>query len=275
MVMEQIKLLFLDIDGTIAGDSNEVTTEVKEAIREVQNRGIKVGLATGRMYCSAKRFHQAIGADLPIISYNGAWIQNPHDNQMVSHRPLDSDIAQELLTYLRTKTSSEKVEVHVYFNDQLYVDAVTKKTDSYIERSGIQVNVVDDLSSLLTQSPTKLLALSPNSNLIAELLADLNQRYHGKNLYLTQSNPIYLEATSANVHKGDAIKYLTEKVFGLSSAQVMAIGDNFNDYTMLQYAGLSVAMGDAPVEVSAIATYTTGNVEENGVATILRQQFSR
>jgi len=272
--MEQIKLLFLDIDGTIAGDSNEVTTEVKEAIREVQNRGIKVGLATGRMYCSAKRFHQAIGADLPIISYNGAWIQNPHDNQMVSHRPLDSDIAQELLTYLRTNTSHEKVEVHVYFNDQLYVDAVTKKTDSYIERSGIQVNVVDDLSSLLTQSPTKLLALSPNSRLIAELLADLNQRYHGKNLYLTQSNPIYLEATSANVHKGDAIKYLTEKVFGLSPNQVMAIGDNFNDYTMLQYAGVSVAMGDAPVEVSAIATYTTGNVEENGVATILRQQFS-
>jgi len=265
--MENIKVLFLDIDGTIAGESNKVNPEVIEAIKKVQSRGIKVGLATGRMYCSAHRFHDEIGADLPIISYNGAWIQNPVTGEMISHRPLDHEVALELLDYLR----SHEVEIHVYFNDQLYVDKVTEKTDSYIERSGIIVNVVDDLRNLLSQSPTKLLALSPNPSLIRSLLDDLKQRYHNRNLYLTQSNPTYLEATSAHVHKGDAIKYVTEKILGLSSQQVMAIGDNFNDYTMIEYAQIGVAMEDAPTQLKAIATYTTDNVENNGVAQIISQ----
>lgn len=265
--MENIKLLFLDIDGTIAGESNQVNPEVIAAIKKVQSRGVKVGLATGRMYCSAHRFHREIGADLPIISYNGAWIQNPLNEEMISHRPLDQDIALELLDYLR----SHKVEIHIYFNDQLYVDKITEKTDSYIERSGITVNLVNDLSALLTQSPTKLLALSPDSGLIRALLDDLKQRYSNRNLYLTQSNPIYLEATSANVHKGDAIKYVTEKILGLSAQQVMAIGDNFNDYTMIEYAQIGVAMGDAPEQLKAIANYTTDNVTNNGVAQIISQ----
>ncbi|MBE9221631.1 HAD family phosphatase [Cyanobacterium stanieri LEGE 03274] len=265
--MENIKLLFLDIDGTIAGASNQVKPEVIEAIKKVQARGVKVGLATGRMYCSAYRFHQEIGADLPIISYNGAWIQNPFNGEIISHRPLDNTIALELLDYLR----SHEVEIHIYFNDQLYVDKVTEKTDSYIERSGITVNVVENLSHLLSQSPTKLLALSPDSSLIRALLDDLKQRYSNGNLYLTQSNPVYLEATSANVHKGDALKYVTEKILGLSASQVMAIGDNFNDYTMIEYAQIGVAMGDAPEQLKAIATYTTDNVENNGVAHIISQ----
>lgn len=262
-----IKALILDIDGTIAGQSNQVTDKVKNAIKEVQNRGIKVGLATGRMYCSALRFHHDIGANLPIISYNGAWIQNPQNSEMLLHSPVDKEKAQDLYHYLKAQQKiNNSIEIHFYFDDQLYVEKITEKTDFYIERSGITVNKVDDLSSLLHQNPTKVLASSPDYDLISQMLNELKNRYEDHELYLTQSNPIYLEATQANVNKGTAVKYLVEKILGFTAEEIMTMGDNFNDSSMLEYAGFSVAMGNAPEEVKVITSFVTSHVENDGVA---------
>lgn len=266
-IKDFIKILILDIDGTISGKSNQVTDRVKNAIKEVQNRGIKVGLATGRMYCSALRFHHDIRANLPIIGYNGAWIQNPENSEILLHNPVNKEKAQELFTYLKAQqNSNNSIEIHLYFNDQLYVEKFTKKTDFYVERSGIDVNIVDDLTTLLQENPTKILASSPYSDVISQMLNELKNRYQDDELYLTQSNPIYLEATQAGVNKGTAVKYLVEKILGFTAEEIMTIGDNFNDYAMLEYAGFSVAMGDAPEEIKAITSAVTEDVENDGVA---------
>ena len=265
--MTQIKLLILDIDGTISGKSNQVTETVKDAIKEAQAKGIKVGLATGRMYCSALRFHQEIDADLPIIAYNGAWMQEVDNNQeILLHQPVDKNIAQQLLHYFREKQKEKELEIHLYYDDQLYVENFSKKTDFYVTRSGINYNVIDKLESLLNNHPTKVLAQSPDADFIGNLLQDLQSRYSTDELYLTQSNPIYLEATQANVNKGSTIQYLVEKILGYHADEVMAIGDNYNDYTMLKYAGFSVAMGDAPDGIKNIASAVTKDVENDGVA---------
>ena len=264
--MNNIKILVLDIDGTIAGKSNQVTARVKNAIKEVQKKGIKVALATGRMYCSALRFHQDIGADLPIIAYNGAWMQNPVNSEILLHQPVNKNIAQELLTYFKDKQQNSDLEVHLYFDDQLYVEDFTSNTDYYVERSGIGANVVDSFASLLENQPTKLLSLSNDPELISSLLQDLKQRYSNDDLYLTQSSPIYLEATQAGVNKGSAVSYLVEKILGFSADELMTMGDNFNDYSMLEYAGFSVAMGSAPMRVQEVADAVTTSVEEDGVA---------
>lgn len=264
--MTQIKLLILDIDGTISGKSNQVTETVKNAIKEAQGKGIKVGLATGRMFCSALRFHQEIDADLPIIAYNGAWMQRVDNQEILLHQPVNKNIAQELLKYFREKQEQKELEIHLYYDDQLYVENFSKKTDFYVTRSGISFNVIDKLENLLDNHPTKVLAQSPDSDFIGNLLEDLQNRYSTDELYLTQSNPIYLEATQANVNKGSTIKYLVENILEYNAEEVMAIGDNYNDYTMLKYAGFSVAMGDAPEEIKNIASAVTKDVENDGVA---------
>lgn len=265
--MNNIKALILDIDGTISGKSNQVTDRVKNAIQEVQSKGIKVGLATGRMYSSALRFHHDIRANLPIIAYNGAWIQNPENSEMLLHNPVNTEKAQELFTYLKAQQNiNDTIEIHLYFNDQLYVEKMSKKTYFYVERSGINVNIVDDLTILLQDNPTKILASTPYAELITQMLNELKNHYQDDELYLTQSNPIYLEATQAGVNKGSAVKYLVEKILGFTAAEIMTIGDNFNDSTMLEYAGFSVAMGDAPEEIKAITSAVTGDVENDGVA---------
>jgi hydroxymethylpyrimidine pyrophosphatase-like HAD family hydrolase len=119
--------------------------------------------------------------------------------------------------------------------------------------------------------PTKVLALSPDPTLTPKLAQDLQQRYPKDDVYLTQSSPIYLEATHPSVNKGFAVQYLAEKILNISAAEVMAIGDNFNDLTMLEYAGISIAMGDAPQPVQDQANWVTKNVEQDGVVLALEK----
>jgi Cof subfamily protein (haloacid dehalogenase superfamily) len=269
--MTQTHLLVLDIDGTIAGQSNQVSEAVKEAIQVVQERGIQVALATGRMYCSALRFHQSIKSQLPIVAYNGAWIQNPRDGQICSHIPVPKQVASELLAYFKQPQWRSQVEVHFYLEDRLYVEKITAQTEDYSQRSQVEAIAVGDLSSLLDSDPTKVLALSSHASVTQQLAQNLPQRYQTEGIYLTQSNPIYLEATHASVNKGTAIQYLAEKMIGITSEQVMAIGDNFNDLTMLEYAGISVAMGNAPQAVKDTAEWVAPDVEEDGVAVAIEK----
>lgn len=114
--------------------------------------------------------------------------------------------------------------------------------------------------------PTKVLALSHDVDLIQELLGNLRLQYTPAELYMTTSVSTFLEVTNPFVNKGTAVRYLAEELLGLTSDNVMTIGDNFNDLEMLEYAGIGVAMGDAPQPVQAIANWVTSSVEEDGVA---------
>lgn len=271
VISKEIRLLILDIDGTIAGVSNQVSNKVKQAINKAQKQGIQVALATGRMYCAAKRFHRSINSQLPIIAYNGAWIQNPDHDEILSHIPIPKDIAADLLNYYQNSQWRSQVEVHCYLKDQLYVQKITEQTKYYCKRSGVKAITVNNLHSLLDLDPTKVLALCHHPDLAKELGDNLRQRYQQEDVYLTQSSPIYLEATHPSVNKGFAVQYLTEKILNLQSQQVMAIGDNFNDLPMLKYAGVSVAMGNAPQAVQDQTDWITEDVEEDGVALVIEK----
>ena len=267
----EIKLLIVDIDGTIAGESNQVSTRVKQAIQAVRDRGIHVGIATGRMYKSALRFHQEIGADMPIIAYQGAWIQDPTTGIKHRHSPLPVDIAKELVDYFEQPTLLDKLSIHVYRDDCLYVREINDDTELYIGRSGISVNPVADLRSVLTDRPTKILAMSEDIDLIGHLLQDLRHRYSVSQLHVTTSVPIFLEATQSGIDKGNAIDYVAKNLLGITAENVLAIGDNYNDVEMLSYAGIGVAMGNAPPDVRAVADWVAPDVKADGVAVAIER----
>jgi Cof subfamily protein (haloacid dehalogenase superfamily) len=263
---KDIKLLVLDIDGTIAGQSNTLSHPVKEVIAAVQAKGIKVAIATGRMYCSALRFHQEIGSTLPLVAYQGAWIQDPNTQEIHRHLSVSREIALQLLEYFEQPDLRSLLSVHFYINDQLYVREITKETESYQQRCGVNAVPVGDLRQLLDHEPTKILALCDDTSLIQQLLTNLRHRYKPTELYMTTSVATFLEAANTHVNKGNAVRYLAEEMLGLESHNVMTIGDNFNDVEMLSYAGISVAMGDAPDQVQAIADWVAPSVELDGAA---------
>lgn len=264
-----IRLLVLDIDGTIAGLSNHVREPVKQAIRKAQRKGIQVAIATGRMYCSALRFHQDVGSSLPLIAYQGAWIQDPATQQLHLHLPVSRPTAEQLLNYFETEALRPLLSVHFYINDQLYVREITRETELYAQRAEIQPLPVGDLRQVLATEPTKILALSDDVEIIDQLLGNLRQKYTPAELYLTKSVATFFEATNPAVNKGAAVRYLAEEMLGLKAENVMAIGDNFNDVEMLEYAGLGVAMGNAPADVQAIAQWVAPSVEQDGAATAI------
>lgn len=270
-VGKQIKLLVLDIDGTIAGHSNNLSKTVKQAIAAVQAKGIQVAIATGRMYCSALRFHQEIQSTLPLAAYQGAWIQEPSNQKIHRHLPVSREITQQLLDYFEQPPLRSLLSVHFYVNDKLYVREITRETESYAVRCGVTPIPVGDLRQVLTDEPTKVLALCDDVNIINELLGNLRLQYTPTELYLTTSVATFLEAANPFVNKGTAVRYLAEELLGLERDNVMTIGDNFNDVEMLEYAGIGVAMGDAPAPVQAIANWVAPNVEADGAAVAMEK----
>ncbi|UBF27435.1 Cof-type HAD-IIB family hydrolase [Kovacikia minuta CCNUW1] len=266
-----IRLLVLDIDGTIAGISNTVREPVKQAIRAAQAKGIQVAIATGRMYRSALRFHQEIGATLPVIAYQGALIKDPVNQTVYRHWPLSKSQALQLLDYFEQPELRSLLSVHFYIDDQLYVRELTPETKSYIERSTAKPIIVGDLRRTLDTPPTKILALSDDTVLIDGLLSSLQSRYTPAELYFTKSVATFFEATDPRVNKGTAVRYLAEEYLGLTAANVMAIGDNFNDVEMIEYAGIGVAMGNGPAAVQARANWVAPDVELDGVAAAIAE----
>jgi Cof subfamily protein (haloacid dehalogenase superfamily) len=266
-----IKLLILDIDGTLAGETNQVSDRVKQAIQAAQAQGVRVGIATGRMYQSALRFHHEIGADFPLMAYQGAWIQDPATEKIHRHLPVSVENAWELIDYWEQPHLLDKLSIHVYRNDRLYVRDLNSDTESYVGRSGIPAHPVGDLRTALTEPPTKVLAMSEDVELIQSLLIELRQRYPQDRLHVTTSAPIFLEATSAGVNKGNAIDYIGKELLGITAANVLAIGDNYNDVEMLAYAGIGVAMGNAPTAVQSFADWVAPDIEADGVAVAIEK----
>jgi len=267
----EIKLLVLDIDGTIAGVSNEINPSVKQAVKAAQNRGVQVAIATGRMYRSALRFHQAVGSNLPLLAYQGAWIQDPVTEQLHRHWCVEPATARKLLDYFEQPELKSLLSVHFYINDHLYVREITPETEIYSARSEIEAIAVGDLRNVLDNAPTKVLALSEDTEVIDRLLGNLRQQYTPAELYLTKSVATFFEATNPAVNKGTGVRYLAEQLLGLEPAQVMTVGDNFNDLEMLEYAGIGVAMGNAPSDVQAVAQWVAPSVEQDGAAVAIEK----
>ncbi len=270
-VDDEIRLLVLDIDGTIAGESNQIRPAVIEAVKAVQQRGIQVAIATGRMYCAALRFHQTLGLSLPLMAYQGAMIKDPYSQITHRHWPVPKEVAARLLEDFEQPDHKHLLSIHFYIDDQLYVRELTPETLEYAERSGVEPIAVGDLREVLHHDPTKVLALSHDTEIITYLLSSFRQQYTPAELYFTKSVATFFEAANPNVNKGVAVQYLAEEMLGLTAAHVMAIGDNFNDVEMLQYSGLGVAMGNAPQEVQACANWVTDDVEDDGVAIAIQR----
>lgn len=261
-----IRLVMIDIDGTLSGQSNEVDPIVVAAIDKALQQGIKVGIATGRMYRSALRFHQTIGANVPLCSYQGALIKDPDhpEQQVYRHWAIPQNLAMELINAF----AQHPLIVHAYIEDELYVQELNPLSVAYAERSQVPIRVLD---GSLRADPTKVLAMSEDTDLILELQRVMRQQFPADQLYLTRSVPTFLEATHPVVNKGTAVKYLAEEVFGLQPHQVMTIGDSDNDIEMLAYAGIGVAMANATAEIQAQANWVAPSVDQHGVAAALEE----
>lgn len=263
------RLVALDLDGTLFGDDLVIRPAVRAAIAAVLARGVRVTLATGRMFRSTLPYAEALGITTPLICYQGAQIRDPADGAILFERPLAHDLALAIIAVL----NEQGLYPNLYLNDNLYVAEVNPGTAFYAKlNGGIRIHPVGDLGAFLRASggnPTKL-SVVLGTPLRAEAVVALLGARFGDQVYATQSHPIFAEAVNPTCDKGVALAALADHL-GIAQAETLAIGDGSNDVPLLRWAGVGVAMGQAPAAVRAAADYVAPALADDGVAAALHR----
>jgi Cof subfamily protein (haloacid dehalogenase superfamily) len=260
-----IRLLVLDVDGTLVDESNRISQSVAHSIRSAQRRGVAIAIATGRLFQTSLPAYDSSGSTLPLICCEGAMIRDRKTGFVHRHWSLEPGVAAQMLDHTERLNSSGRLSVHFYIDDEVYVSNLNRTSINYFEGSNVEPIVVSDLRQLLDRATTKVLVLSDDRQVISRLSSEL-KTVHSRTQVRQYKSITFLEAFHPAVNKRLAVSYLAEEIMALRPENVMAVGDDFTDIGMLQYAGIGVAMGNAPVEVRASADAVTTTFEKDGVA---------
>lgn len=262
--MTKVRLLAIDLDGTILAEGRRVSVRTRVAVGAAMARGVRVVLATGRMYRSALTHVEALDLDGPLICYQGAYIRerparDGAPGEILRHVTVPADVARDAVRWSR----DHGLDPHVNRDDQLLMEVGDEEAPDYERNAGIGAMFVPDLLAALDGPVTKVLAVR-DTGMPEALLTDGRAAFEGR-AEVTVSHPDYLEFTAPGVHKGAALSWLAARL-AIPLSATMAIGDQFNDLEMLALAGLGVAMGGAPDAVQAAADEVTGSIAEDGAA---------
>lgn len=254
----------LDLDDTLLGRDLVFTPRVRRAVQAAMDAGLMVTLATGRMFRSALPLARELGMTLPIICYQGALIKDPLTTEVLFHRPVPLENARQIIQMAR----NWGLHVNVYVDDELYVARVTPEAKSYVRIAQVPVHPVGDLLEFLKSPPTKVVIVSDEAT-IDRVMGDLRKMF-GQTLYVTKSLPMFCEIAHPGCNKGTALAFLAAHL-GVSREETVAVGDGLNDLEMVQWAGLGIAMGNAPQQLRDAAGWVTGPLQEDGAAQALER----
>ncbi len=261
------KAIALDLDGTLKNSQQEIMPETRKILIQLQKKGVKVVLASGRptwgMQEEAKEllFDQFGGYTL---SFNGACIQNCTTKEIVYNATLEKELAHRI--YKQAKA--------------YHLSVVTYKDDTIITEDGDDTYV--QLEARINRMPIKEV-----SNLIDEIDIDVNKvlltgdpAYMEKVLdplskafpevWMYRSNPYFIEVMPHSVDKASSLGELI-KILKIKQESLIVFGDGYNDVSMIRYAGLGVAMGNAVAEAKEVAAATTSSNDDEGIANYLHK----
>ena len=261
-----IKLITIDIDDTLVNTAKQVTPRVKAALQEATAQGVKVVLATGRPLPGVQEYLDELGLnhqdDQYAITYNGGVVQTTNGEELGGKELAYSDylrlreVADELGAYLQVETI-----------DAAYTSAKEinywASRENFLIKMPLIIKPVDEMDP--NDHYVKFMFIGDEADIDSwrdALPADVKEAY-----YIVKSTPQHLEFMHKDATKGSGLLTLAAKL-GIDRSETMALGDQQNDVTMIEAAGLGVAMGNAVPEVKAVADVetTTQNADGVGVA---------
>lgn len=260
-------MVCLDVDGTLLNSHHQVTPATRRVIADTMVKGILVVLVSARMPGGMEPIRKLLNIQNVLVCYSGALI-------LENSLPVYNAVLPVREVQLAVKTACH-LQVHVSMYEQNHW--VTEAMDSWSKQEAEIIGIQPELkpfSLLLLQwckrktGPNKMLFMAD-----ADKIAKLKQvfssdAYSGIQFY--RSKPTYLEAMPSEGSKRHAVSFLRKR-YGIPREEILAIGDNENDLDMLQYAGIGVAMGNAPASVKGQADFVTATNDEDGVAFAIRK----
>jgi Cof subfamily protein (haloacid dehalogenase superfamily) len=280
-----IRLLALDLDGTLLDRRGQVTPRNVEALRQARAAGVEVAIATGRRFRDARPTALEIGIDAPIICHNGALIKHAVSLETiaVTHLPLatarevlavgdDQEVeamvstdphGKGLLVYDRIRPDNHALERYLKWSRTIHGDGA----DDAVRR-------VDSLEEYLSDDPVHI-SFSGTCNRMEVMQAALESQLNGLVKVFATIYPhldfTLLDVLHPSASKGTGLA-ATASALGLDQSEVMAMGDNFNDVDMLNFAAISVVMNNAAPELKDNPRYlVTESNEDSGVAVAIEK----
>lgn len=270
MSRRPIRLVALDLDGTLIGDDLRLPPRTVATIRAVVERGVHVALVTGRMTSSALPYARELGLRAPLVGLQGALVRempapgSRRLGRLLRHRPLAADAARAALAWCR----AAGLTPHVNHLEQMVIPATDERARDYSRWNFGRVVPVPDLEAWLRHPVTKVIAVAPPP-LAATVLARAQADFAGR-ADVTVSHPMFLEFVAPGVNKGRAVRYLARRL-GVDLRDAMAIGDQLNDAEMIAEVGTGVAMEGAPDAVLAVARIVAPPLAHEGAALVLEE----
>jgi len=266
-----IRLLGIDIDGTLLNSSFQISEENQAAVRAARARGVVVALMTGRRFRAALPIAQTLELDHPMVVNNGAVIKRPATGELLHATLLPLVECREIIAVARGLGMDPVVTVDAEGHGRMLVDHIDQENlpmARYLQYSSQDVQFVEDLLAHLEADPIQV-TFSHRPARVAGLRAALAERLGARIRLLSTVYPkrdlSILDAIHPRVSKGTGLAALADRC-GRAPAEVMAIGDNFNDLEMLQYAGTAVVMGNAEEELKQQGFPVTASNDDHGVA---------
>jgi hypothetical protein len=265
-----IGLIALDLDGTLVGDDLLLRDRTRTAIRAAIERGVSVSIVTGRMATSALAFARDLGLRDPIVGYQGALIRAMPESgddrlgRLLLHRPLAAAATREAIEWTR----SIGLDPHVNHLEKFVIRSDDPRAEDYSAFLGGRAILTDDLLAWVKRPVSKVIAVSDEPMDYAVL--DVARRQFEGRAAVTISHPRFLEFLQPGVSKGAAVRWLARRA-GVPLANVVAVGDQFNDLEMISVAGHGAAMPHAPLPVRAAARYIAPPLADEGVADLIER----
>ena len=284
------RLAAIDLDGTMLNQYGLVTQRTKEAIKNAQESGIEVVIASGRPTDSVKTIAQEINRNKYFISGNGAIIYDITNDEIIYENTLKKQkvldiikICEENSIYYNIYTEKEIIAKSLQCNVLYYYKENLNKD----EKNKTQINIVENIYNYISNRDEKVVKITICDNhqvIFNSIMRKLKEISEIEVLEVshmsrkiikqgTEDVPIeyfYTEISAKNVDKWNAIEFLKEKM-KIEKNEIIAIGDNMNDKTMIENAGLGIAMGESTPVIKEIADVVTDTNCNDGVAKVLEK----
>lgn len=258
------KLLVLDVDGTLLNDAKEISKRTLAALLKVQQMGVRIVLASGRptygLMPLAKTLELGNYGGF-ILSYNGCQIINAKNGEILFERRINP----EMVPYLEKKANKNGFAIFTYHDDILITNtAENEHIQREAQLNNLRVIEEDEFSIAIDFAPCKCMLVSDDEEALVALEEHWKKKLNGA-LNVFRSERCFLEVVPCAIDKANSLGALLEQL-DVKREEVIAIGDGVCDVTMIQLAGLGIAMGHSQDSVKACADFVTATNEEDGVA---------
>jgi Cof subfamily protein (haloacid dehalogenase superfamily) len=262
-----IRLIAIDVDGTLLDSRHRVQTAVNQELSGLTRRGIKIVLATAR----SPQLMEAVLAQLSfvpfLICFSGAWVGDPQSSSLKQKPVWEKRISLAAAQNIIDQATSAGLEPNVFYPSEWRVSKVTRE----IEEESRITQVKPAVSNRLLEpdlGPHKILLIGKlgADAALLEIVAEAIRPFTAA----TFSKPNYLEVIAPEVNKAGSLALLAKQV-GFDISMVAAIGDGHNDLEMIEAAGIGIAMGNAAPPVKSKATWVTLDNDRAGVAVAVQE----